>query len=111
MLIVIMQKNKENIISELKIFLKNKYPEFSGIYFYGSQSKEESEIDSDYDLAFVFNKKINKKFKEEIIDLIYEFDLKYDIVIDVKIFSSDEISDPVTPFRANVKNEGIFYGV
>ena len=106
-----MKKHIDDIITELKSALKKKYPDFTGIYFYGSQRGVISSLESDYDLALVFNKKINKKFKEEIIDLIYEFDLQYDIVIDAKIYSSDEISNPVTPFRANVKNEGTFYGV
>ena len=51
------------------------------------------------------------KFEREILDLIYDFDLKYDLIFDAKIFSSEEVSNPKTPFRSVIKEKGIYYGV
>jgi|WetSurMetagenome_2_1015567.scaffolds.fasta_scaffold07190_8 predicted nucleotidyltransferase len=86
-----------------------KYPDFKGVYFIGSRAKNKFNESSDYDLVFVFDRKINSYFKDEIRSLIYSFDLKYNIVIDSKIYNFKDILDPITPFRNNVRKEGIYY--
>ncbi len=106
-----MQKKILNSINEMKGLLQTNYKDFKGIYFYGSQAREDTNIYSDYDLAFIFERKVDRKFRDEIIDLLYGFDLKYDIVVNVKVFSESESDNPTTPFQDNMKNDGIFYGV
>lgn len=102
-------KITNTIIEDLIILLKSKYPEFRGIYLFGSRARNDFHNDSDYDIAILFDFIINQKFKDEIIGIIYDFILKYDIFIDVHIFNSQEIINPATPLRKNIKNEGIFY--
>jgi predicted nucleotidyltransferase len=98
------------IIHELMIELKNKYPDFKGIYFFGSRARGKYHEDSDIDLALVFDRVIDWKFKDEIISVIYGYELKYDTFIDSFTYNYQEILNPVTPFKQNVKCEGIFYG-
>lgn len=106
-----MEKKIENIIKEISRLMENKYPYFQGIYLFGSRLDDKASKNSDVDLAIVFDKKIDRTFKSEILDLIYEFDLKYNLFFDAKIFSKEEISNPITPFRTVIKEKGIFYGV
>ncbi|MFH1194353.1 MAG: nucleotidyltransferase domain-containing protein [bacterium] len=101
----------ENIIHELKLIIKELFPEFEGIYFYGSRMKGNSTTYSDYDFALIFNRKVDRKFRDKIIEAIYELELKYDVLLDVKVYSSNDIQNPITPFRSNIKTEGVFYGV
>lgn len=35
--------------------------------------------------------------------------VQYDIIIDSHIYNYKDIIDPITPFRKNIKNEGIYY--
>jgi len=102
---------KLNIINDLKTLLKNKYSEFEGVYFFGSRAKGNATAKSDYDLALIFSREIDRSFRDEVIELVYELDLKYDVILDVKVFSANDILYPITPFRYNIKNEGIYYGV
>ena len=99
----------ENVINEIKKIVKEKYPDFKGVYFYGSRVKGNHRIDSDYDIVLVFDREIEWRFEKEVIYLIYDFMLKYDIVIDCTIYSEIDILDPATPFRENVKKQGLFY--
>lgn len=101
----------ENIISELKKVIKGHHPEFEGIYFYGSRMKGDSTTYSDYDFALVFNRNVDRKFRDKILEIVYELELKYDVLLDVKVYSSNDIQNPITPFRVCIKAEGIFYGV
>jgi predicted nucleotidyltransferase len=98
------------LINEIKTELKSKYEDFSGIFLIGSRARNTHTIESDLDLVMTFSRVIDKKFKDEIRDMVYEYDLKYDLVIDSHIYNLQDILTPKTPFRNNVKNEGIFYG-
>ena len=64
-----MQNKALNIINEIKKILEETYSDFKGIYFFGSQSKNVNPIESDYDLALIFSRKIDRKFKNEIIHI------------------------------------------
>jgi predicted nucleotidyltransferase len=100
----------EKVIKELSAVLKKKYSDFRGIYFFGSRARGIYKEDSDYDFVFVFDRNVSRKFKDEIRKIIYSCELKYNINIDSHIYSHQEILEPITPFRENVKNEGVFYG-
>lgn len=105
------KNNLDILIDEIKNELAKKYKDFSGIYLFGSRARGNYSKDSDLDLVLTFSRNIDKKFKDEIRDLLYEYDLKYDLVIDSHVYNHIDILNPKTPFRNNVRNEGIFYGV
>jgi predicted nucleotidyltransferase len=91
--------------------LKKKYNDFRGIYFYGSRARGDSNSYSDYDIVTVFERTIDWKFENEVLNIIYDFIVDNDIIIDCKVYSVNEISNPVTPLRINIKKEGQLYGV
>jgi predicted nucleotidyltransferase len=93
------------IIDELKSELKLKYPDFRGIYLFGSHARGDFNENSDYDLACIFDRRIENRFKEEIIDLIYEIELKEDIFLDTHIFNINDINKTITPLIENIKNQ------
>ena len=101
----------EKVIKQISKFLKERFIDFNGIYFYGSRVRGKFSPDSDYDLILVFEREITWQFKEEIRHMIYEFEDKYDIFIDSKIVSSKEMDLDRMPLIQNVKKEGVFYGV
>jgi len=101
----------DKIISELGDELKGKYPSYKGIYLYGSRARGNYTADSDYDIVITFDKEIDWRFRREILGIVYNYVVEYDILIDCRVYNLSEILYPITPFRLNVKNEGIFYGV
>ena len=101
----------EKIIEQINKKLKFKYKSFKGSFFYGSRVKKKESSDSDYDLVLAFDKDIDWRAKKEIYGIISDFEVDYDILIDVHIYKLNDILDPITPYRQNVKNDGIFYGV
>jgi predicted nucleotidyltransferase len=105
-----MDKKFNNLINELSKILKEKYPDFKGIYFYGSRARGDFTKDSDYDVMYVFDREIDWRFEYEVKDIIYDYELKYEFFLDNKIYSYKDMQNPSTPFRLNVKSEGIFYG-
>lgn len=98
----------ENILNEK---LKNIYPSFEGIYFFGSQRRGDANQFSDYDLVFSFSSEVNQKLKNEVYKIVYEYEVNNYIIIDCHIYSHSQIKNPNTPFKKNVKAEGIFYGI
>jgi uncharacterized protein len=104
-------KKFKKLIDEIGSILKEKYPEFKGIYFFGSRARGKSKTDSDYDVIYVFDREIDWRFEYEVKDIIYDCELKYELFLDNKIYNYRDIQEPSTPFRTNVKSEGIFYGV
>lgn len=97
------------ILEAINSQIKAKHSNFAGAYFFGSRAKETATEDSDYDTAFIFDGKVDRKLKNEIISLVYDYEVENDIVIDVLVYNKQEIENPSTPFRCNVKNEGKFY--
>ena len=99
------------MIKELLKILKEKFPDFKGLYFFGSRARGDNNADSDYDFLFVFDRHIDWKFKSRVRDIICEYMIKNEVLIDSIISSKNEIDDPSTPLELNVMKEGIFYGV
>ena len=97
------------IIQELIAELKSKYSDFKGIYFFGSRARGKYYEDSDIDIALVFDRVIDWKFKKEIRSIVHFYDIKYDVFIDDHIYNYRDILEPITPFRFNVLNEGVYY--
>lgn len=98
-----------NLIAEINEELKLRYHDYRGVYLHGSRLREKVNEDSDYDLVFVFDRKIDWKFKKEISDILYEIELKYEILIDARIYSFKEIETPTTFFKETIRQEGKFF--
>ncbi|MDQ1266069.1 MAG: uncharacterized protein QG635_1221 [Bacteroidota bacterium] len=109
MLKIKIDKKVDTIIRELSAELKALYPDFRGIYLFGSHARGLSGKDSDIDIAIILNKKLNSELKREIGRIVYNYDLKYNVFIDEYIFHNQDIIEPITPLRINVKSEGIYY--
>lgn len=104
-----MDKKTLILIKEVRENLKNSGIDLQGIYLFGSRSKGIQETDSDYDVAIVIKSKVTHETKDFVRSIVYDIMLKHDVVIDSHIYSEKDISDPQTPFREVIKNEGIFY--
>ena len=100
----------KSIINKLLSELKIKYSDFNGVYLFGSRVRNDYKFDSDYDLAILFNRQVSQSFKEEIYEVIYNYLLEFNVFIDAHIYSTQDILNPLTPFRQNIKNQGVFYG-
>ncbi len=111
MAVIKTKKDFEEVIKELNTALKIRYEDFEGISFYGSRTRDDYTLDSDFDIVVLFSSILDWRKENDVLDLIYEFELKYDIVIDVKVYRSDEIKKQNTPFRETVYRQGIFYGI
>ncbi|MBM2815529.1 MAG: transf 2 protein [Ignavibacteria bacterium] len=99
----------EKIINALKDELKRDYPDFKGIYFFGSRARGDYNDDSDYDLVLVFDRVIDWRFKDNLRRRVIDYEIDYSILIDSHIYNYQDIIEPITPFREKVKNEGIYY--
>ena|SRR5690606_247074 len=106
-----MKKNFEQFINTVGKILKEKYSDFKGIYLYGSRARGDFNKDSDYDVVYLFDREIDWRFEYEVKDIIYDYELKYEIFLDNKIYNYKDIQEPSTPFRINVKRDGVFYGI
>jgi predicted nucleotidyltransferase len=101
----------EKLIEQINNKLKIRYKSFKGSFFYGSRVKAKATTDSDYDLVLTFNQDMDWREKKEIYGIISDFEVENNILIDVHIYKLNDILDPMTPYRQNVKNDGIFYGI
>jgi uncharacterized protein len=97
------------IIDELKTELKSKYPDFRGIYLFGSRARGDYHDDSDYDLAFVFEREITRDFKDQIRILTSRIMIKHNIIVDTIVYNVKDLLTPITPLRESVIEEGIYY--
>ncbi len=99
----------EPIIHELKGILKKKYPDFTGLTFFGSRLRGDFEEESDFDIVLMFSEKPGWQKESDVLGLVLETELKYDIVIDAKVYHEAEIRKQNTPFRVTVCTKGAYY--
>jgi predicted nucleotidyltransferase len=104
------RKDFEKVIRELNEKLGGKYRDFLGTTFFGSRTREDFSLESDFDIVVLFSEKPSWQKENEVIDLVYEVELEHDVVIDVKVYHDEDIKKQNTPFRVNVLREGTFYG-
>ena len=100
----------DKIINEIKDELKGKYPDFNGIYLFGSQARGDASIDSDYDIAITSHYNLKWQIKDKMISSIYEYILKYDIIIEPHFLTEEDLINPKTPLNYQISKEGIYYG-
>ena len=101
----------EQIIQEFKNELKLKYPDYRGLYLFGSRAKGNFTDDSDIDLAAIFDRNIDWRFRNEIWDMVCYYQIEYDYLIDIHVFNYKDLIIPNSPLKENIKRDGIFYGV
>lgn len=101
----------EEITGELARELVRVFPDYRGVYFYGSRARGEERSGSDYDMVFLFEHKPDWREKQRARDIIYAKELEYEIVIDSHFYAREEIENSSTPFRETVRDEGFFYAV
>ena len=104
-------KNIKKIISELSEDLVKIFPDFCGVYFFGSRLRGQEQAGSDYDMIFLFEHKPDWREKQRARDIVYVKELECGIVIDSHYYAREEIESTSTPFREMVYNEGKFYAV
>jgi len=84
-------KLTEQIISELKAELKEKYPDFRGIYLFGSRARGGNHKDSDYDIAIVFDREIDWRFDDSLAPAIIEYEMKYEVLIFFHLYNFNDL--------------------
>jgi predicted nucleotidyltransferase len=99
----------KNITQELINDIKFQYSDFIGLYLFGSRARGDSNIYSDYDIAFVFKEKIDFFKKREIRSIICKIMLKYNVIIDNPFLNNENLLYPDTPLIENILKEGIFF--
>jgi uncharacterized protein len=106
-----MSKDKINkIIDEIVSEMKSGYPDFRGLYLFGSHARGEATEDSDIDLALVFDREIDWRFKSQVRNHLIKYDLQYDILTSGFLFKPIDITTPRMPLTENISKEGLFYG-
>lgn len=103
-----MPKRKiEKIIQELNKLIKQQFPDFKGLYLYGSQAKGNSNKDSDIDIVAIFDE-VSRAKVFEIAGILCDLEYKYDIYIDLHEYTEKELQR--NPYYYNeVVNKGIYY--
>ena len=96
--------------------LSHQFPDFKGLYHYGSQISKNSRIDSDYDYVLIFEN-IDYEKELEIAGIISNVEYGEHVEIDYKIFtvkgkkSIEHIRKEVNPvFVDKAIDNGIYYG-
>ncbi|MFA6988925.1 MAG: nucleotidyltransferase domain-containing protein [Candidatus Gastranaerophilaceae bacterium] len=103
-----MKKNLSKIINELNKQISSTYPDFKGLYLYGSRAKGTYTKDSDIDVVAVFDE-INREKDFELSGIICDLMYKYNIYIDLHSYTPDKLkNNPV--YYNEVVNKGLFYG-
>ena len=101
--------NSEELLSKIKEIIILDYPS-AKILFYGSRSRGDNTIHSDWDILIVIDKNLNERQKIEIHNKIFELELQTDEIINSIVHTKLEWNNPLmqlTPFYHNVINEGI----
>lgn len=105
------EQDTNELIVKLKADLSQRFPDFSGLYLFGSRARGDYNNESDYDVALIFNNNIDWKFKDVIFDLINDYVLKYNIFIDTQFFNKTDFENTNSPLKYHILKEGIFYGI
>lgn len=103
-----MPKRKINkIIQELNKLIKEQFPDFKGLYLYGSQVKGNFHKDSDIDVVAIFDE-INWDKNFELAGITCELMYKYDVYVDLHSYTLEKLErNPV--YYNEVVNKGIYY--
>lgn len=104
-----LNENDHTLITKIKSRLINMFDDLTfQIYCYGSRVTGQN-LDTDFDLVIITDKKIDKIEKDKVYDVIYDFGLENDILFHPLFFSNDEFEWIYSelPLVKNVKSTGI----
>ena len=91
--------------------LKREFADYSGVFTFGSRTRDDAQEFSDYDLVFVFEHEPDWRQKEKAREIVYLKELEFDVVIDSHFYSRIDIEHFRTPFREAVCTEGTYHAV
>lgn len=97
------------ILQKVKQFLVSLYQErLQDVVLYGSQARQDSQLDSDIDLLVVLDA-LTSPYQEidKTSQFIADLCLEFDVVISRHFISTEKYQTGNTPFLTNVKKEGI----
>jgi uncharacterized protein len=103
--------DKKHIITELKIHLQDHYGKsIKEVILFGSQSRINAPLDSDYDVLILLDMKYSYKDENLILDLCYDIDLKNNILIDAHLINTEELISlrAKQPIYTNALKSGIY---
>jgi len=97
------------IIEELNNKLKVSYPDFKGVYLYGSVASGNYSNDSDIDIVALFEE-INYEKELEIYGITGDIEYKYNVFFDIQPMTSQDLERNPFYFE-EVTLKGKFYAV
>ncbi len=98
-----------NVINELNAKLKGVFPDFKGVYLYGSVARGDFSKDSDVDIVALFDE-INYEKELGIYGITGDIEYKYDIFFDIQPMTEHDLRR--NPFYyEEVTQKGMFYAV
>jgi predicted nucleotidyltransferase len=97
------------IIEELNKNLKSSYPDFKGVYLYGSVAKGCATKESDIDIVALFDE-ISSDKELGIYGITGEIEYKYDVFFDILPMTREELEEN-SIYHREVTQKGIFYAV
>ncbi|MFG6096716.1 nucleotidyltransferase domain-containing protein [Leptothoe sp. ISB3NOV94-8A] len=97
------------ILENVKRYLYDLYQEqLQNIILYGSQAREDSQLDSDIDLLVVLNTPVNPYQEiDRTSQFIAQLCLEFDVVISRNFISMEKFQSADNPFLSNVRREGV----
>jgi len=95
------------IIEELNNKLKVSYPDFKGVYLYGSVARGDFSNDSDIDLVALFDE-INYEKELAIYGITGDVEYKHDIFFDIQPMTKQDLERNPFYFE-EVTQKGMFY--
>lgn len=101
--------NREQLVSEIKNLIFSEYPS-AEIILFGSRSRGEGTVRSDWDILIILEEQVSEKEKIELQNKIFEIELFSGEIINSIIHTRQEWQNPLfraTPFYRNVTHEGI----
>jgi len=80
------------------------------VVLYGSRSRNDADMDSDYDILVLVDGSVNMALKEEILSNVYPLELESGAVLTLVVYSRQQWDSPLyraMPFHKNVEREGV----
>ena len=103
------KKKIQKIILELIRLIKESYPNFIGVYLYGSQITGKVHKYSDIDIVLLFNSDLERMQKLDLAGIIGDLELSFNVFIDYHPYTVKELEK--NPFYyESVVEEGIYFG-
>ncbi len=90
-----MTPDKIKILKDLKRDLQNNlHGNIKELVLFGSQLKDETTFESDYDVLIIVKGEKDWKLEREISDVCYGIDLRYNIITDAHVLAESELESP-----------------